>query len=255
MECAALTTSITDLKGRIDLLQKTVDGQQKTADDYRQFFEFMERERSALSCSIHAQRCQLKLTDWQKTCIAKAIAKIDAKIGKARTELASGVADVKKKQLTLNSITGEAEWASKWNDFFKSLQATIKAQYDDAKAIKIDPGKECEAWFFLKEIETIIGSLRSDGDDGQVCYAPDITLGTFLDCWAPDCYTAAYEYWLIKSNDLEVAKKNAQIAYDSAAKRVSDLTAALAALVKDRRAAIIKEITTAGCCGPLSKCP
>ena len=49
--------------------------------------------------------------------------------------------------------------------------------------------------------------MRSRWSDGQACYAADITLGTFLDCWSPDCYTAAYQYWLIKFNDLEVGQE------------------------------------------------
>jgi hypothetical protein len=133
----------------------------------------------------------------------------------------------------------------------------VTAQRDEITRLKklVDPTKDqCEAWVYLKELERIVQSSRACAGDGA-CYDESLTLGTYLECWHPDCYQKAYSRWVVAFNDADYAQKIATIELAEATKLRDKLVADAAEAVKERLNWILKELKASNCCGPDTKCP
>lgn len=253
-----LKTSIADLVLRIQSLEKAVAAQPDASAAYIDFYRAVERYRSEIECGIPTVRCQLELNDKQIACIRKAIDAVDARVKKALADRAAQDADVKARQARQPQLDADLAWAKRWHDFFNAgLQARVSAQRDDLKALSLlaDPAKDqCEVWFYLSEMEAMLRSART-AQDSSGCYDEALNLATFLDCWPPKCYTAAYQHWIVAFNDAESAQKIGLTELAEAIRHAADLAVLADEAVAKRRDWILKEIKAQDCCGPMSKCP
>ncbi|CUI07404.1 hypothetical protein BN2497_9585 [Janthinobacterium sp. CG23_2] len=253
-----LKTSIADLMLRIKSLETAVADQPNASAAYTDFYRAVERYRSEIECGIPTQRCQLELNDKQIACIRKAIDTVDTRVRKALCERNEQDADVKARQLKQLQLDADLAWAKRWYDYFsKTMQARITRQRDDLKALSLlaDPSKDqCEMWFYLSEMEAMLRSGRTP-DNGTACYDEEINIATFLDCWPPKCYTAAYQHWIVAFNDAESAQKIGITELAEAVKHAADLAVIADEALAKRREWILKELKAQDCCGPMSKCP
>jgi hypothetical protein len=251
-----LKTSLTDLTQRIQTLEKTIEGQSAAAAAYTEFYRTIETFRSALECTIPTIRCQLELTEKQKACIRKAIAAVDARVKKAESDRDAQNADVRRREKKQKQLEESLAWAKRWHDFFKAdLLQQITKQRDELKALQVlaDPSKDqCEVWFYLSEMESMLRSARTT-EEGEACYMEGLNLATFLDCWSPKCYAAAYQHWIVAFNDADSAEKLGKSELAEAQKRATELDAIAKTAKEKRREWILKELKAQDCCGP--KCP
>jgi hypothetical protein len=252
-----LKTSITDLIERILSLEHAVAAQPSASADYTEFYRAVERYRSEIECGIPTVRCQLDLSDKQVTCIRNAILAIDTRVNKAKSDRDSQDAEVKARQLKQVQLDANLAWAKRWYDYFSTgLKEQVTRQRDDLKALNLlaDPSKDqCEVWFYLSEMEAMLRSARTETDSAG-CYDETINIATFLDCWPPKCYTAAYQHWIVAFNEAESAQKIGVTELAEAVKHAADLAALAEEAVTKRREWILKELKAQDCCGPLSKC-
>ena len=251
-----LKISLEDLKERIDTLEKTIESQGADASAYTEFYRSVETYRSALECTIPTIRCQLELTERQKACIRKAIAAVDARVKKAESDRDAQNAEVQWRKKKQKKLEERLAWAKKWHDFFKTdLVKQITDQREKLKALQglADPSKDqCEVWFYLNEMDSTPRSARTT-EEGEACYMADLNVATFLDCWSPKCYAAAYEHWIVAFNDADSAKKLCDSELVEAEKRATALETLAKEAKEKRREWILKELKTLDCCGP--KCP
>lgn len=253
-----LKTSIADLTERILSLEQAVAAQPDASAAYTEFYRAVERDRSDLKCGIPTVRCHLDLNDRQVACIRNAIETIDTRVKKAKSDRDAQDADVKARKLKQLQLDADLAWAKRWHDFFTTgLQEQVTRQRDDLKALNLlaDPSKDqCEVWFYLSEMEAMLRSARTE-QDSTGCYDEDLNIATFLDCWPPKCYTAAYQHWMVAFNDAEGAQKIGAIALAEAIRHAADLAALADEADAKRREWILKELKAQDCCGPMSKCP
>jgi hypothetical protein len=251
-----LKISLEDLKQRIGTLEKTIESQGTDAAAYTEFYRSVETYRSALECTIPTIRCQLELTERQKACIRKAIAAVDARVKKAESDRDAQNAEVQWRKKKQKKLEDRLAWAKKWHDFFKTdLVKQITDQREKLKALQglADPSKDqCEVWFYLNEMDSMLRSARTT-EEGEACYMADLNVATFLDCWSPKCYAAAYEHWIVAFNDADSAKKLCDSELVEAEKRATALETLAKEAKEKRREWILKELKTLDCCGP--KCP
>lgn len=252
-----LKAKLADVTQRIASLETLIEGQAAATATYTEFFRGIEVFKSSLECSIPTIRCQLNLDDKKKKCIARSIALVEDRVKKALNARDSQATEVKRLEARQTKRQGDLDWAKKWSEFFKTgLSAQVNAQRDDLKKLQalLDPSKDqCEVWFYLSEMEAMLRSARGD-DDSAACYVEPLNLATFLDCWSPDCFMSASEYWVVTFNNAESAVKVGAIELAEAQKRLTDLDTAAKEAVAKRREWILKELKTQGCCAP-SKCP
>lgn len=253
-----LKASIADLIARIQSLETAVAAQPDASAAYTKFYRTVEQYRSEVDCGIPTVRCQLELSDKQVACIRKAIGTVDARVKKAQSDRDAQVADVKARQLKQQQLEADLAWAKRWYDFFTTgMQAQITRQRDDLKALSLlaDPSKDqCEVWFYLSEMEAMLASART-AESSTGCYDEDINIATFIDCWAPKCYSAAYQHWMVAFNNAESAQKLGITELAEAVRHAADLAAIADEAKAKRRDWILKELKTQDCCGPMSKCP
>ena len=256
-----LKTSIGDLTSRIATLEKAVEGQAAASTAYKEFYRTTEVWLHELRCSIPPIRCQLdQLTDKHKKCICEAIDAVDARVAKAKKDSADAAATVTDLETKVVKATRNLEWAKKLYDFLKTgLQQQVTKQIDDLKVLKqlANPAKDqCEVWFYLLEMERLMKSWRADGDaKGQVCWKTDLSVGTFLDCWGPDCYEKHWHWIVVEFNTAEADEKLLKSQLEQAKKRAPDLEKIAKEAETKRREWILKEIKAKDCCGPTSRCP
>jgi hypothetical protein len=256
-----LKTSIADLTQRIATLEKAVEGQAAASTAYKEFYRTTEVQLHELRCSIPTIRCQLdQLTDKHKTCICEAIDAVDTRVAKAKQDSAEAAAAVTDLETKVVKATRNLEWAKKLYDFLKSgLQQQVTKQVDDLKALKqlANPAKDqCEVWFYLLEMERLMKSWRADDDaKGEVCWKTDLSVGTFLDCWGPDCYEKHWHWIVVEFNTAEADEKLLKSQLEQAKKRAADLDKIAKEAESKRREWILKEIKAKDCCGPTSRCP
>jgi hypothetical protein len=101
-------------------------------------------------------------------------------------------------------------------------------------------------------MDSMLRSARTT-EEGEACYMADLNVATFLDCWSPKCYAAAYEHWIVAFNDADSAKKLCDSELVEAEKRATALETLAKEAKEKRREWILKELKTLDCCGP--KCP
>jgi hypothetical protein len=246
---------VDDLKTRIQKLQDIVSGQAAAESDYKTFYRSIEVARSEVECFIPTVRCQLELKEYQKRCICDAIEKVDRRIGKAKREaerarLRAQYADRRHKR-----AQAQLEWAQKYYTFvatdLKTRVTDLKGQLADLKG-KVDPAKDpCSAYFYLYELERLVRPCM-DGD--HPCWQPDLNVGTYIDCWHPDCYAISSHSTLAAFNDAEAAEKLTASQLQQANDLATTLETAAADAVKNRQADILNEIVAARCCDPDCKC-
>jgi hypothetical protein len=250
-----LKSSLADLAQRIQALEKAVDGQAAATSAYKEFYRTTAVARNEIKGFIPTVRCQLELTDKQKACICKVIEGVDARVAKARRDSAAQNASVDRLEARHKRAVAILEWIRKWYEFLKGgLQQQVARQRDDLKALKAlaDPAKDqCEVYFHLYEMERLIDSKHGGKN---ACWQPDLTIGTFLDCWPWECYSSVWNKAIVEFNEAEAAEKMAKSELEQARKRAADLEKIAKEADAKRREWILKEIK-AECCGPLSKCP
>jgi len=253
-----LKTSIDDLKARIQTLEDAVTAQPAATTAYTEFYRQTETYRSQIECGIPTVRCQLDLTDKQKTCIRNAIASVDARVKKAQSDRDAQKADVANREAKQKKLEADLAWAKKWYDFFTTgLKDQITRQREDLTKLSglADPSKnQCEVWFYLGEMEAILRSARTT-TEGEACYTEDLNIATFLDCWSPKCYATAYQYWIVAFNTADSAEKTGQSELAQATQYLAELENVAADAETKRRDWVLKELKTQDCCGPLSGCP
>lgn len=260
LRLSPLKASIDDIQARIESLEAAVAAQPAASAAYTALYNSIERYRSEIDCSIPTVRCQLELTEKTKACVRNAIEIVDNRIKKMQKARDDQKADVALRETKQKKLAADLAWATRWNDFFTTgLQAQVTQQRDDLKALNLlaDPTKDqCEVWFYLNEMEAILRSTRTAQDqDGKACYAEDLNIATFLECWSPKCYADTCQYWIVEYNTADSAAKLGEAELAEATKRAADLEKLAAEAVAKRRESILKELKTQDCCGPLSKCP
>lgn len=253
-----LKTSLEDMVERIKALETALAAQPDATAAYTEFFRAVERYRSEIECGIPTVRCQLDLNDKQIACIRKAIETVDARVKKAQIDSQAQDADVKTRREKQAGLDADLAWARRWHAFFRAgLQEQITRQRDDLKALNLltDPSKDqCEVWFYLSEMEAMLRSCRTD-QNSTACYDEALNIATFLDCWPPKCYTAAYQHWIVAFNDAESAQKIGATELEQAEKHAAALAVLALEALAGRREWILKEIKAQDCCGPTCKCP
>jgi len=252
-----LKGQIADWTQRIQDLEQAVEGQPAADAAYTDFYRAIEVYAREVDCVIPTVRCQLTINEKQKSCIRKAIAAVDARVQKAQAERDAQNALVRQLEAKLKKLEADLAWAAKWHNFFKTdLKTQVERQRDDLRALKAlaDPSKDqCEVWFYLIEMETMLRSARKG--EGEACYREDLNLATFLDCWSPKCYSEAHQHWIVTFNDAESAAKRTQSELDEAMKHAGELDKLAKEAETKRREWILKELKVQDCCGPLSICP
>jgi hypothetical protein len=241
-----------DLQDRIVALQQRVDLQTQKDADYKAFYRSIEVARSEIDCFIPTVRCQLELKDYQKRCICDAIEKIDKRIARAKAEASNARLRARYAERRHAEAESRKTWATRYFDFLETvLQQRVNALKTEMAELKgkVDPGKDqCEAYFYLYELERVIRPC----DGGDPCWQPDLTLGTYLDCWHPECYAEALNRALAAFNDADANEKLAKSQLEQADALADKLEAAAAEAEKKRREDILAEIAAQGCC---AKCP
>ena len=241
-----------DLETRIKNLQERVDQQTTKDADYKAFYRATEVARSEIECFIPTVRCQLELKDFQKRCVCAAIERVDTRIARAKRE--AWIAEIRARWADRHHKEAAArlKWAKTNFDFLeKGLQERIEVVRKELAELKglVDPNKDqCIAYFYLYELDRLI--LACSGTDP--CWRPDLGVGTFIDCWDPECYAKAHNRALADFNAAEADEK----VKASALKQANDLAATLRTAAetaeKNRRADILAEIAAHDCC---AKCP
>ena len=253
-----LKNSLEDLVERIKALESALAGLPESTVAYTEFFRAVERYRSEIECGIPTVRCQLDLSDKQIACVHKAIETINARVKKAQSDSQAQAAEVKSRRAKQVELDENLAWAKRWYEFFRSsLQEQVSRQRDDLRALNqlTDPSKDqCEVWFYLNEMESMLRSGRTD-ENSNACYDEAINIATFLDCWPPKCYTAAYQHWIVAFNDAESAQKLGATELEQAEKHAAALAELAREALASRREWILKEIKAQDCCGLSCKCP
>jgi hypothetical protein len=243
---------VDDLETRIKALQELIGQQTQKETDYKAFYRAVEVARSEVECFIPTVRCQLELKEHQKRCVCLAIDKVDGRIEKAKREAERARLVVRHAERAHAEAAARLEWAKTNHDFVTTgLQehvTALKAELADLKG-KVDPSKDqCKAYFYLYELERLIKVCEG-------CWNPDLNVGTFVECWPPECYAGNSHRTLAAFNDAEADEKLKASQKAQATALAEKLEAAVEAAVKARRADILNEIEAAGCCGPDAKCP
>jgi hypothetical protein len=244
-------TSITDLTQRIQALQKAVDGQGALTAGYREFYRTTQVLRSEIECLIPTVRCQLTLSDPAKACIQKVVNQVNARVTEARVAYEDQRKRVSRYERQHKRAAWELANAKAMFEFFKSgLTDQIKKKRDDLSKLRqlADPAKDnCEVEFFLREMESLLPPKYPP--DSAACYPPnDLNLGTYLNCWAPDCYQGAYDRAFVEFNNAEYAEKCRKSLLDAATKRLADLEKAAKEAVDKRREWILAGLKAEKCC-------
>jgi hypothetical protein len=252
----AAKTSVADLTQRIQGLEKTIDERSAAEVGYQDFYHSIEVFKSEIECFIQTVRCQLELTTKQKKCICDVIDTVDSQVRSAQSTSAAAAKALAAAEQAYQRATEDLAWQKQWYDFLKTgLQQQTSKQRDGLKALKqlADPAKDqCEAWFYLYELERLLGkSHRTEAP----CWDPELWLGTFVDCWSFECYKAAYEKQIVIFNEAENAEKVSKTQLEQARKRATELDKAAKELEGKRRELIVKGMKQRpDCCGPKSKC-
>ena len=246
---------VEDLEARIKALQELVTQQTQKEADYKAFYRSIEVARSEIDCFIPTVRCQLELKEHQKRCVCNAIEKVDGRIAKAKREAWRARLIARHAERAHAEAVAKLDWAKTNHEFVtKGLQermTALKAELAELKG-KVDPSKDqCQAYFYLYELERLIKVCGGPNP----CWQPDINVGTFVDCWHPECYAKSSHRTLAAFNDAEADEKLKASQKAQATALADALEAAVAAAEKSRPADILNEIEAAGCCGPDAKCP
>lgn len=253
-----LKNSLEDLAKRIEALDTALAALPESTADYTEFFRAVERQRSEIECGIPTVRCQLDLSDKQKACVDKAIETVDARVKKAQSDSEAQALDLKTRRAKQRELDENAAWVKRWYEFFsQGLREQITKQRDLLKELDqlSDPSKDqCEVWFYLSDMEAMLTSGRTD-DSSPACYDEAINLATFLDCWSPECYSAAYQHWIVAFNEAEAAQKRGAAELAQAEKHAEALAELARTALASRREWILKEIKAKDCCGLGGKCP
>jgi hypothetical protein len=244
-------TSITDLTQRIQALQKAVDGQGALTSGYREFYRTTQVLRSEIDCFIPTVRCQLTLNEADRACIRKVVDQVETKVRKARKDYEDQRKRVSRYDRQYQRAAWELANAKALFEFFKSgLTDQVKKKRDDMSKLKqlADPAKNnCEVEFYLREMESLLPPMYPP--DSAACYPPnDLNLGTYLNCWAPECYQVAYDRALVDFNNAEYAEKCRKSLLDAANKRLGDLEKAAKEAVDKRREWILAGLKAEQCC-------
>ena len=241
------------LEAQIQSLADIIKTQKASHDAYRDFYNKTQVDVREAARFIEIVRCQLKLPN--KPCVEAVIAE-----GRARVTEALAARD-KQKQIVADAeqtyarAAFELEHAKRIHDLFKSgLQDHVKKQFADLMKLKgqADPTKDhCEAEFYLTEMEWHLRSAYCPpSNTSHECYAPDLRLGTFLDCWAPNCYCEALDRAIVEYNTAVLAEKDAKAALDREKATLKEREDTLKKLEEKRREWVISELKVRGCCKP-----
>jgi hypothetical protein len=245
------------LEQQIQALKDTIKARQAGNDAYRDFYNTTQIQAREAGRYIETVRCQLKIPN--KACVEDVI-----KEGKKRVDDARDARDAQQTKvidLDLQHARAvfELEHAKRIYDFFKSgLQDQIKKQIADLTKLKglADPTKDhCEAEFHLTEMEWHLRSEHCRPDTSQECYKPELRLGTFLDCWGPDCYCTAYDRALVDYNTAVVAEKDLKTKLEQEKTTLKEREETLKKLQDKRREWVLNELKVRGCCKPKDKGP
>jgi hypothetical protein len=256
-ELEPLKGAVADLEKRIQAFEKVVDDQSASESSYKDFYKATQLQLKDIECFITTARCQIEISDKAKKCVCDAIAAVDVRVAKAKADRDAQAKSLRILTARAKRTASDLEWTKKWYDFLKTgLQAQVGKQRDDLKGLKgkITPAADpCEAWFYLYELERLIGSLY--GKTTDACWMDNIWVATFLDCWPWVNYQKAYNAALVAFNKADAADKLAQSEVLQAQKLLTTLEGVLTDALKNRRDWILKEIKNMDCCGPKSKCP
>lgn len=255
-ELEPLKNAVADIEQRIQAFEKTVDDQSALEATYKAFYKEAQTQLAELDCSIPTLRCQIEISDKTKKCVCDAIASIDAKVAKAKTDRDGQKTVVEEREAAARRTARDLEWAKKWHDFLKKgLQEQVGKQREWLKTLKgkLTPKTDpCEAWFYVYELERLTKSLY---DRPYACWMDSIWLATYIDCWPWENYKKAWNRALVTYNKADAADKLAKSQLEQAKKLLADLEKLVTDSVAKRQEWILKEIKAADCCGPKSNCP
>ncbi|HEY8147682.1 MAG TPA: hypothetical protein VIK51_02045 [Vicinamibacteria bacterium] len=247
-------TSVADLEQRIQALEKTVDGESASETSHKEFYRATKVQASEFALLIKSVRCDLKLDEKQKKCVADAITVGTARVAKAKKRSDDAKAEQKRKEDAYKQAEDELSWQKKYYEFLKSgVQLQVNKLRDDLKALKTlaDPTKDqCVAEFYLVEMEEDLNA-KSGADR---CWSPELSIGDFLECWPwANCYKDAWNKAIVAFNEAEVAEKRAKSELEQAKKSATDLEKLAKEAEAKRREWILKELKE--CCAPKATAP
>jgi hypothetical protein len=241
-----------DLKTRIEELEARVANQPTKDSEYKAFYRATEVLKSEIECFIPTVRCQLELKDYQKKCVCAAIERVDKRIARNRREAWAAEIKARHADRAFKEADAKLKWAKENFEFLETgLKARVEAVRDELVDLKgkVNPNDDqCIAYFYLYELDRLIQVCKDDGP----CWKADIGVGTFIECWDPECFAKAHNRMLAAFNDAEADQKIKESALTNATQLAKDLKEAADASVKSRRADILAEIAAHDCCG---KCP
>ena len=223
-----LKTLITDLTQRIASLQKLVDGQSAEVKGYADFYNATEVTKSKIECAIVTLEAQLTLTAEQKTCSDAVITQVTQRVTDAGTALRARQGEVEALTTQYTKATQDLRDAKALHEFLKSgMVDEVKKKLADLAKLGqgADPPKDqCLAHFYLQEMKALLSSSYSEEEDpSSECYPPSsLDIGTFLDCWTPDCYQATYAAAVVAFNNAEYLEKCIKVELEAAKKKLAD---------------------------------
>lgn len=254
-----VNTSITDLTQRIQAVQQMVDGEAALQTAYKDFYRTAEIIKSEIDCFIPTVRCQLNLSDGETRCIDGVIAAVDTRIKRAKSDFEAQKERVARYQRRWERAAWKLGNAQTMYDFFNTgLKDQIQTKRDDLAALKVlaDPSKDrCDVAVYLREMEDLLRTAYCGEGTGGNCFPPNApSIGTFLDCWSPDCYLDGYNRAVVEFNSAQWTEKCLKTLLDAANARLAELDAAAKDAASRRREWILAGIRTEECCKSGGKC-
>lgn len=242
------------LEAKVQALKETIKAQKKSNDEYRNFYNDTQLLARGAASHIATVRCQLNI---DKKCVAAVIAAGRKRVDDARAARDAALGKVTGLEQAYSRAAFELAEYKKLYEFFKAgLKEQVKKVTGDLSALQAlaDPKKDhCETEFYLTEMEWHLRSLHCKPETSTECYSPDLRLGTYIECWAPECYCLANDRATAAYNDAVVAEKMAKADLDSARAKLKDAEDALKTLDKNRRDWVLAELKARGCCKPKDK--
>jgi hypothetical protein len=241
------------LTQRIAGLQKLVDGQAAEVNGYADFYNATEVTKSKTDCAIATIKAQLTLTTAQTTCTETVITEATKKATDARTALRTKQGEVAVLAAQYAKATQDLADAKALYEFLKTglVDGVRKKLADLAKLNQgADPPKDpCLAYFYLKEMEALLLSAYPDKEHSAECYPPSsLSIGTFLDCWTPDCYTAKYAAAVVAFNNAEYMEKCLKIELEALKKKLAEAEKTAAESWEKRREWTVAALVAKDCC-------
>jgi hypothetical protein len=183
---------------------------------------------------------------------------VDAEVNKVAQRIWDAQDRVDCQQKLINALetkykaaTDELTVARKKYEFVKAglLEGVGKKVDELTKLQPTNPGKDsCLTYFYLNEMDALLANKADQTKEGIDCSGYEPQIGTFVCCWPPDKYKAAYEAALVEFNNAEYIEKCLKTDLEAEKKKLPDLDKAWKEAKDKRRDWIVAALNDAKCC-------